>query len=265
MAQDTTVFSIDELARELYAARVDAAPVPPLTQRFPAITVEDAYRIQLAMMERRCAENALVVIGKKIGVTSQPVMDMFGVNEPDFGFLTSDMALSSGSEIATATLIAPKVEGEIAFLLGADLVGPGITEDDVIAATRAVLPCLEVVDSRIADWKIRIQDTVADNASSALVVLGADTHRPDQVDLIDCAMTLEINGEVRTTGKGSATMGHPARAVAWLANTLSAYGITLKAGEVILSGSMGAMLPVAAGDHVRMTVAGMGAAEVRFA
>ena len=256
--------SIEALSAELYYARIRAVPVTPLTERFSDISIDDAYQIQLAMVERRCTDGGQRIIGKKIGVTSKPVMDLFNVREPDFGFITSDMMIDCAGDIETASLIAPKVEGEIAFILGQDLDRTDVTEQDVLAATELVLPCLEIVDSRIADWKIRIQDTVADNASSALVVLGDMAVPADQIDLVTCGMTLEINGVMKSTGAGAASMGHPARAVAWLANTLNRYGIPLKAGEVILSGSMGAMLPVAKGDYVRMTISGLGTAETRF-
>jgi 2-oxopent-4-enoate/cis-2-oxohex-4-enoate hydratase len=256
---------IDGLASELYDARRTATAVAPLSERFGGITIDDAYRIQLAMVDRRCREGSERVVGKKIGVTSQPVMDLFQVTEPDFGFVTSDMIVDLGGTIAIDTLIAPKVEGEIAFILGEDLTGEDVTADRVMAATELLLPCLEIVDSRVADWKIRIQDTVADNASAAMVVLGDMAVRPDGFDLVRCGMTLEINGEMKSTGAGAASMGHPAEAVAWLARTMSRYDIPLKAGEVILSGSIGAMLPVAKGDYVRMSVCGLGNAEVRFA
>jgi 2-oxopent-4-enoate/cis-2-oxohex-4-enoate hydratase len=255
---------ISRLAEELYAAREAVCAILPLTDRFPDLTIDDAYRIQLAMVERRCAEGGQRIVGKKIGVTSKPVMDLFNVREPDFGFVTSDMMIDCAGEIESATLIAPKVEGEIAFILGRDLTGTDVTEQDVLDATELVMPCLEIVDSRISDWKIKIQDTVADNASAALVVLGDMALPASRIDLITCGMSLEINGELRSTGAGAATLGHPARAVAWLANTLGKYGIPLMAGEVILSGSMGAMLPVAKGDYVRMTVSGLGTAEARF-
>ncbi|KQX19715.1 MULTISPECIES: fumarylacetoacetate hydrolase family protein [unclassified Sphingomonas] len=255
---------ITALAEELYAAREAVAAIRPITDRHPELTIDDAYRIQLATVERRCAEGGQRIVGRKIGVTSEPVMDLFGVREPDFGVVTSGMMIDCAGEIETATLIAPKVEGEIAFILGRDLTGPDITEQDVLDATALVMPCLEIVDSRISDWKIKIQDTVADNASAALVVLGDMALPVSCIDLVTCGMSLEINGELRSTGAGAASLGHPARAVAWLANTLGRYGTPLRAGEVILSGSLGAMLPVAQGDHVRMTLSGLGTAEARF-
>lgn len=252
------------LSRELYDAWKGAAPVAPLTERHPGLTIEQAYRIQLKLLEIRNRADGERIIGKKIGVTSRAVMDLLKVDQPDFGMLTDAMVRETGAEVAVDRLIAPKVEGEIAFLLKDDLKGPGVTAADVLRATELVLPCIEIVDSRIRDWRIRIEDTVADNASAALFVLGGQARPPSALDLPLLGMTLEINGEIVTTGAGAASLGDPARAVAWLANTLSGLGIDLKAGEIILSGSLGAMPPAKAGDNVRVEIGGLGAASVRF-
>jgi 2-oxopent-4-enoate/cis-2-oxohex-4-enoate hydratase len=174
------------------------------------------------------------------------------------------MAFHNDAAIECRTLIAPKAEGEIAFVLKHDLMGPGITVADVLHATEYVTPCFEIVDSRIQDWKIRIQDTVADNASAGTFVLGSERVDPRVVDLACVGMTLEKNGEVVATGAGAAALGHPANAVAWLANTLGVLGIGLKSGEVILSGSLAAMVPVVAGDRLRIRLGGIGSASVRF-
>lgn len=254
---------IEQHGDELYRALAGADPVAPLTERAPGITIEDAYRIQQHMIARRVQAGERV-IGKKIGVTSKAVMDMLKVGQPDFGHLTSAMVYNDGAAISMAGLIAPKAEGEIAFILKDDLCGPGVTERDVLAATRCVLPCFEIVDSRIRDWKIRIEDTVADNASSGVFVLGDTGVDPRSLDLTTVGMTLELNGEVAATGAGAAALGNPLTAVAWLANTLGALGMPLEAGEVILSGSLAAMLPVKAGDQLRVSLGGIGSASVRF-
>lgn len=248
----------------LYEALVSRRAIAPLTETEPDIVIADAYRIQLRMIERRLAERNERVIGKKIGVTSQVVMDMLKVDQPDFGHLTSGMVYGDGAAIEADTLIAPKAEGEIAFVLKHDLIGPGVTNADVLRATEYVLPCFEIVDSRIRDWKIRIQDTVADNASSGVFVLGDAAIDPRKIDLSVVGMTLEKNGEIVATGAGAAALGHPVNAVTWLANTLGQLGMGLKAGEVILSGSLAAMVPVQAGDNLRMTLGGVGSASVRF-
>jgi len=248
----------------LYEALASRRAIAPLTETEPDIAIADAYRIQLRMIERRLAERNERVIGKKIGVTSQVVMDMLKVDQPDFGHLTSGMVYGDGAAIDADILIAPKAEGEIAFVLKHDLIGPGVTNADVLRATEYVLPCFEIVDSRIRDWKIRIQDTVADNASSGVFVLGDAAIDPRKIDLSVVGMTLEKNGEIVATGAGAAALGHPVNAVTWLANTLGQLGMGLKAGEVILSGSLAAMVPVQAGDNLRMTLGGVGSASVRF-
>ena len=254
---------IQTLGDELYGALQGAHVVEPLTTRHPEITVEDAYRIQQRLNARRL-DAGETIIGKKIGVTSKAVMNMLGVYQPDFGMLTDGMVYNEGEAIAANTLIHPKAEGEIAFVLKRDLIGPGISAADVIAATEGVMACFEIVDSRIRDWKIKIQDTVADNASCGVFVLGDRMVSPLEVDLNTCGMVLEKNGEIVATGAGAAALGAPANAVAWLANTLGALGIPLKAGEVILSGSLAIMVPVKAGDSLRVTIGGIGGCSVRF-
>ena len=234
-----------------------------MTSRAPDITIEDAYHIQQRMIFRR-VEQGERIVGKKIGVTSAAVMSMLGVAQPDFGYMLDGMIYSDGAAIDAATLIQPKAEGEIAFVLKKDLMGPGVSAADVLAATEGVMACFEIVDSRITDWKIKIQDTVADNASCGVFVLGDRMVDPNQVDLRTCGMVLEKNGEVVVTGAGAATMGSPVNAVVWLANTLGKLGIPLKAGEVILSGALGAMVQVKAGDNLRVTIGGIGGCSVRF-
>jgi 2-oxopent-4-enoate/cis-2-oxohex-4-enoate hydratase len=248
---------------ELYEALVARSSVAPLTSREADITIGDAYRIQQRMIARR-VELGERVVGKKIGVTSVAVMNMLGVNQPDFGYMLDGMIHGDGAAIEAASLIAPKAEGEIAFVLKKDLMGPGVSAADVLAATEGVMACFEIVDSRIADWKIKIQDTVADNASCGVFVLGDRMVDPRALDLRTCGMVLEKNGEVVATGAGAATMGSPINAVVWLANTLGRLGIGLKAGEVILSGALGAMVPVKAGDNLRVAIGGIGGCAVRF-
>jgi 2-oxopent-4-enoate/cis-2-oxohex-4-enoate hydratase len=255
---------IAQLGDELHNALTTRTPVAPLTSRYPELTIEDAYRIQERMLRHRFAASAHI-IGKKVGATSRAVQTLLGVNQPDFGLLLSDMLYNEGDVIPISRLIQPKAEGEIAFILKRDLTGPGVTIADVISATEFVMPCFEIVDSRIQDWKIKIQDTVADNASCGVFVLGGTALSPLKLDLALCGMVLEKNGEVVATGAGAAALGHPANAVAWLANTLGPLGIGLKAGEIVLSGSLATLIPVAAGDHLSMTIGGLGSCSVRFA
>ncbi len=254
---------IEQLGTELYQALVDAKTVRPLTERHPEITIEDAYLIQQQLMKMRLRAGEHV-IGKKIGVTSKAVMNMLGVYQPDFGYLTDGMVYNEGQAIPMSRLIQPKAEGEIAFILKKTLKGPGISSADVLAATEGVMACFEIVDSRIQDWKIKIQDTVADNASCGVFVLGDRLVDPRDVDLNTCGMVLEKNGDIVATGAGAAALGAPANAVAWLANTLGRLGIALEAGEVVMSGSLAIMVPVAAGDNLRVTIGGIGSCSVRF-
>ena len=256
--------TIRHLGDELYEAWKAGRAVDPLTNRESAIGLDDAYRVQLQVVARR-VEAGERVVGKKIGVTSQAVMDMLQVDQPDFGHLLSGMAYNDGDTVPLARTLLPRGEGEIAFVMKHDLAGPGLTNADVLRATECVMPCFELVDSRIRDWKIRIQDTVADNGSSYAFVLGDRAIDPRRIDLTTAGMTLEKNGEIIGTGAGAASLGNPVNAVTWLANTLGRYGIALKAGEVILSGSLSIMFPVAPGDSIRMSLGGIGSCSARFA
>ena len=256
---------IDTLGDELFAALRNRRTLAPLTERHPEITLDDAYRISLRFLAQRERQGERV-IGKKIGVTSKAVQDMLNVHQPDFGFLTDRMQVADGSDVSLFEhrLIQPRAEGEIAFILAEDLVGPGITAEDVLAATAWVVPCFEIVDSRIHEWKIRIQDTVADNASCGVFALGSQRIDPRTLDLAAVRLEMSKNGQPAGSGLGSAVQGHPCAAVAWLANTLGAHGIALEAGEVVLSGSLGIMVPVQAGDNLRVTIGGIGGCSVRF-
>ena len=254
---------IQELGNRLYEALATRTVIAPLTDQYPDMTIEDAYQVQQQMLSKRLAAGEQIV-GKKVGVTSSAVMNMLGVFQPDFGYLLNGMIYNDGEIIPANTLIQPKAEGEIAFLLKRDLKGPGITVADVLAATEGVMTCFEIVDSRIRDWKIKIQDTVADNASCGVFVLGESLVNPTKVDLNTCGMVLEKNGEIVATGSGAAALGAPANAVAWLANTLGRLDIPLKAGEVILSGSLASLIPVTSGDSLKVTIGGIGSCSVRF-
>jgi 2-oxopent-4-enoate/cis-2-oxohex-4-enoate hydratase len=247
----------------LYQALRARTTVAPLTARAPGITTVDAYHVSRRMLERRLADGERV-IGKKIGVTSKAVQTMLDVHTPDFGWLTDAMRFVEGEEVPVSTrLIQPRAEAEVAFILARDLRGPGVTPGDVLAATEAVLPCFEIVDSRIEAWKIRYQDTVADNASSGLFLIGAPAS-PRGVDFAGCTVTVEKNGRPLSRGTGAEAMGSPLVCVAWLANQLGELGHTLEAGEVVLSGSLVPLEPVVAGDWMHMDVPGIGAVTVRF-
>ena len=255
---------INALGDELYNALRSQQSIAPLTEREPDITIDDAYYISLRMLNRR-QEDGEKVVGKKIGVTSKVVQEMLGVHQPDFGFLTDAMTFANGAKVPVAGhLISPRAEAEIGFRLKKDLQGPGVTEADVLAATDAIMPCFEIVDSRVDNWKIAIQDTVADNASCGVYVLGEQEADPKDFDLPALKIRVWKNGEILSEGLGSAVQGNPLTAVAWLANTLGRFGIPFKAGEVILSGSLVPLEPVQAGDSLRMELEGIGDAEVHF-
>jgi 2-oxopent-4-enoate/cis-2-oxohex-4-enoate hydratase len=254
---------IEQYGEELYQAFITRRAIAPLLSREPEISIEDAYRIQERFVARRLAAGE-TLIGKKIGATSKPVQDFLGVYQPDFGMLTSAMLFAEGDTIALSQMIQPMAEAELAFVLKHDLKGPGITAMDVIRATDYVLPCFEIVDSRIENWQIKIQDTVADNASCGVFVLGKTKGDPRKLDITLAGMVLEKNGELFSTGVGAAVQGSPANAVAWLANTLGELGIPFKAGEVILSGSQSALVPVVDGDELVCTVGGLGSCRVKF-
>jgi 2-keto-4-pentenoate hydratase len=254
---------IEEFAADLRRAEIDRKPITPLTSNDQSLSVADAYAIQSANVQARIVGGE-VVRGHKVGLTSKAMQDMLGVDEPDFGVIFDTMLVESGDCLDLSDLIAPRVEGEIAFLLGDDLVGPGITTAHVLAATRGVIPALEIIDSRIADWKIGLVDTIADNASSARLVLGQQMVSPENIDLRLVGMAFSVNGVVVETGAGAAALGHPARCVAWLANRLATFGESLRAGEVILPGALHRAVAVGAGDHVRAEFGQLGSVDVRF-
>ncbi|HLI27526.1 MAG TPA: fumarylacetoacetate hydrolase family protein [Chloroflexota bacterium] len=255
--------TIEQLADELLEAERTRVAIAPLTERYPGLDVRDAYAIQLAIVARKTAAGARVV-GKKIGLTSRAMQRQLAVDQPDYGHLFDTMMVIEGGDVPVATLLQPRVEPEIAFVLKADLPGPGVTREQVLAATAYVTPAIEIIDSRVRNWQIKLGDTVADNGSSARVVLGSVITPVDAVDLRLVGCVLEKNGEVISTGAGAAVLGDPALSVAWLANTLASFGIPLQAGEIILPGSLTRSEPVRAGDVVRATYDRLGSVSVRF-
>ena len=257
---------IQTFADELYHALRHQDMLAPLTSRVPDITIEDAYAISSALLQKRIELDGEKVICKKIGVTSKAVQNMLGVHQPDFGYLTDAMVVDESEPLSlTNKMIQPRAEGEIAFVLKHDLMGPGVTASDVLRATDFVVPCFEIVDSRIQDWKIKIQDTVADNASCGYFLLGSQTADPRKLDLSTVGMVVELNGQVVSTGAGAAALGSsPISCVVWLANTLGRFGVPLKAGEVILSGSLVPLQPIKPGDYMSVSIGGIGRTNVRF-
>ena len=255
--------TIDYHGDALYDALINRSTLPPLRDRVEGLTIVDAYHIAARMVQRR-VEAGETIVGKKIGVTSKAVQDAIGVFEPDFGQLTSSMAFEANAVIDIDTLIQPRAEAEIAFILKSDLKGPGVTAADVLEATDHVRACFEIVDSRIDNWDIKILDTVADNASCGVYVLGADQVDPRDLDLALAGMIVNKNGELAAMGVGAAVQGSPYNSVAWLANTLGKLGIPFLAGEVILSGSLGPLIPIGAGDRLDLRIGGIGPCSIKF-
>jgi len=237
--------------------------VAPVAGRFGPLTVADAYAVQLANIDlRRSAGDR--VLGRKIGLTSLAMQTQLGVDQPDYGHLLASMGVANGGAVTTAELIAPRIELEIAFLLGRTLEGPGVTVADALAATEAVFPSLEIIDSRIADWKIGLVDTVADNASSGRFVMPSRLTPVRDLDLRLLGGIMEINGVLTSWSCGAAALGDPAACLAWLANSLALYGGRLEAGEIVLSGALDKSMPVKPGDVVRAEFDRLGSASVRF-
>ncbi|NHI19552.1 fumarylacetoacetate hydrolase family protein [Phycicoccus endophyticus] len=227
------------------------------------MTLEDAYAVQLLQMERRRAEGRTVT-GHKVGLTSVAMQRLLGVSEPDYGHLLDDFVHLEHAPVPVGRFLQPRIEPEVAFVLDAPLRGPGVSVADALRAVAFVLPALEIVDSRIRDWRIGLLDTIADNASSGGVVLGSTPTPVGEVDLRRVGATLHRNAELVGTGVGGAVLGSPVTALVWLANTLGARGVTLEAGHVVLPGAVCAMVPVAAGDTVTATFAGLGSVTARF-
>jgi 2-oxopent-4-enoate hydratase len=259
------VFDHAATAAVLDAAERNRAAVQPLTETLKGLTVQDAYAIQAAWLRHKLASASRpTLVGRKVGLTARAMQEQLGVSEPDFGFLLDQMLVPDGGAIARQELILPRVEPEIAFVLAKDLRGPGLSASDVLDATRAVAPALEIVDSRIADWKIKLQDTIADNGSSARAVIGASMPFERGLDLAAVVVTLRRGGEQVGEGAGAAVLGHPAEAVAWLANALAGFGESLHAGDVVLPGAMCASVFANVGDAFEASYTGLGRVSVRF-
>jgi 2-keto-4-pentenoate hydratase len=239
------------------------APVPPMTEQFPDFDIEDAYAVQLAGIADRLAAGETVK-GHKVGLTSVAMQRQFGVEEPDYGHLLAGMLVPDGAQVRADAYCQPRIEPEIGFVLADPLRGPGVSVADVLAATAFVTPALELIDSRIVDWRITLADTVADNASSAAVVLGGSRLPLDGLDLRLVGVVMRCNGEVVGTGAGGAVLGNPVTAVAWLVNKLAEFDAGLAAGEVVLPGSCTAAVPVGAGDVISAEFDGLGGVSVEF-
>lgn len=253
----------EEAALALHESESSRKPIPPLVARWPELTVEDAYEIQRINIDRRVQAGA-AIRGHKVGLSSRAMQEMMGVREPDYGHLLDEMFVFESDSVAVDELIQPRVEIEVAFVLGASLPTRGCNVADVIRATEFVLPAIEIIDSRIADWQIGIVDTIADNASSARVVLGGNPVRLEDVDVRSIGAALRLNGAIVETGTAAAVLGNPVTAVAWLARTIGTFGVSLEPGHVVLPGSCTRAVPVQAGDAVRADFDTLGHVDVSF-
>lgn len=244
------------VARRLRAAYADGA-IAPLRDTLKPTDVAGAYAVQ-RLNNRHWQDAGRQLIGRKVGLTAKAVQAQLGVDQPDFGALFADMEIADGGTLDPARVLQPKAEAEVAIVLAADLDDPDATLADVVAATAHAVAAIEIVDSRIADWKITFADTVADNGSSAFFVLGRDRRPLAGLDLYTCGMALEVNGVLASLGAGAACLGHPLEAAAWLARTLAAEGDPLRAGDVVLTGALGPMVALTPGDRVLARIGGLG-------
>ena len=252
-----------EAAEELLSAYRTRIPVEPLTGKYRDLTPGDAYQIQLLQIEQRVAAGATVK-GHKVGLTSAAMQRQMGVTQPDYGHLLDDMFWLEHQPIPASRFLQPRFEPEIALVLERPLRGPGVTVGEAVAAVGFVLPALELIDSRIRDWKISLVDTIADNASSGGVVLGSTPVPLTEIDTRLAGCNLRRNGKLAGTGAGGAVLGSPVSSLVWLANTVGVHGITLEAGHVVLPGSITAAIPAGPGDTVTATFAGLGSVTARM-
>ncbi|MCH5643246.1 2-keto-4-pentenoate hydratase [Gordonia sp. ABSL49_1] len=248
---------IQVAAESLLGAYRSMEPIDPLTPHFADAPLSAAYEIALAQVQD-WEKNGDTVKGHKVGLASRAIQRQMGVDQPDFGHLTASMFHLEHAPIPAGTFIQPRIEPEVAFVLGKPLTGPGVTVAEAVAAVDFVLPALEIVDSRIRDWKIGIFDTIADNASSGGVILGSRPSKLSDVDLRLAGCNLDVNGELIATGGGGAVLGSPINALVWLANTVGPLGVTLEPGHVVLPGSMTKAVPIGAGDTIVASIAGLG-------
>ena len=254
---------IQDVAARLRQAAESGKPIPPILETLERGGVAAAYAVQQVNTDHALKQGRRLV-GRKIGLTSKSVQKQLGVDSPDFGMLFADMALYDGEEVAMNRLMQPKVEAEIAFVLERDLIRPGATLADVVSAIAYALPAVEIVGSRIENWNIKLLDTVADNASSGLFVLGTQPRKLDQIDLRLCGMAMERRGEPVSFGAGVACLGNPLNAALWLARTMVEVGSPLKAGDIILSGALGPMVGASAGDVIDTRINGVGTVRAAF-
>ncbi|WP_209121068.1 2-keto-4-pentenoate hydratase [Alkalihalobacillus sp. BA299] len=255
---------INQIADELYKAERDRFEVDKFVDRFSELDIELAYQVQERLIEIKCQEEKTKIAGRKLGLTSRAKQEMMGVHEPTYGVLLENMQLFEGEQVTLESFIHPKIEPEIAFIFDKEVKGPIITVADILAATAFITPAMEIIDSRYRNFRFTLPDVVADNSSSSRYLISEKLIPVDHIDLRLMGMVFKKNGEIVATSAGASVMGHPARAVAWMANQLVKKGQSIKAGEVVLSGALSEAFTITSGDHFSVSFDRMGSLKASF-
>ena len=263
MRPELTTQQHKQIAEDLYRAEKTLVTIPKLSDAYPDINIVDSYTIQQLGLEKKLKDGCRI-IGRKIGLTSKGMLEQLGADQPDYSYLLDYMLIPEGSPAKMGQLISPRIEGEIAFIMGEDLEGPGVTPADVQNATAWVVPCFEICDCRYVDWKVGVRDTIADMAGASRFMIGSGAKRPNEVNLRNIGMIVEKNGELVGTAAGAEVMGSPLNSMAWLANKLAEFDTGLKKGDIVLSGSFIKAFPAAAGDVFVLSVDGFPSVTMRF-
>lgn len=255
---------IDHISYELYKAERDGYEVEKFIEQFPELDAELAYEIQDKLIERKCTEEKTKIAGRKLGLTSRAKQEMMGVHEPTYGVLLENMQLPEGEPISMKPFIHAKIEPEIAFIFDKEVKGPIVSVADILAATAYIAPAMEIIDSRYRNFNFTLHDVIADNSSSSRYLIGEKFYRVDDVDLRLMGMVFKKNGEILATSTGASVMGHPARAIAWMATKLVKRGQSIKPGEIVLSGALSGASSFSPGDHFSVSFDGIGVLEASF-
>jgi len=255
---------VDQIVQDLFKAERDGCEVDKFVDQFPELNVELAYDIQEKLIEKKCQEEKTKVSGRKLGLTSRAKQEMMDVHEPTYGVLLENMQLFEGEPISIKPFIHAKIEPEIAFIFDKEVTGPTVSVTDILAATAYIAPAMEIIDSRYRNFNFTLPDVVADNSSSSRYIFGENFYRVEDLDLRLMGMVFKHNGEIVATSAGASVMGHPARAIAWMANKLIERGQSIKPGEIVLSGALSEAFMVSPGDHFSVSFDGIGSLEAAF-
>lgn len=259
----TSFDTLQHLAERLRLAERSVTAIAPLSSAFEPNDIASAYAVQ-AINVKHGVDHGRRLVGRKVGLTSKAIQQQFGVDQPDYGALFTDMEVEHDGQLSRAALIQPRIETEVALVLGRDIEHPDVGMAELMRSVAFVLPAMEIVDSRIADWKINILDTIADNGSSARYVLGLTPRLLTDLDLETCGMQMTCNGTTVSLGAGAACLGHPLKAALWLARTMAANSTPLRAGDLVLSGALGVAAPARAGETYEGRISGLGSVKVHF-